>query len=625
MLSFITFEDLWTVAQIILGIGLLIFVHELGHFLVAKKLGVRVDIFSLGFGPPIWSAKRGDTEYRISALPLGGYVKLCGETAEDKLTGAPDEFMSRKPLERLLVFLAGATMNFLIAFPLAYVAYVVGVNFASPTVGDVSPGTLEWELGLEPGDEIVAINGDPIENFMDYRIGISLMPEGQTIALDVKRKGDLFKTALATKTPQTKSRLTLDASCTIQNAEPGYPGYDSGLREGDEVIAVNGKPIHHWQEVQRLIRENPYRPLVFEVSRSGSPEQQPLRFVVRPRAILQYGLFPPSRTVVMAVKPTCPAEGKLLPGDRILSISGQPVGSYKEVASIMEKAPLSPIPFEVERAGQRLTFEIAPRIDASGKPMIGVVFDDTPILGRVAAGSPLARANLCEGDRILYVGEKQIHTIADVDAAIRERDEPWQPVSLTIRRQDKGTQPETRERAPRPASVAWAGKRSCAPLLVIERVPPGFELEGFARITPKVKMVRVKGGAASAIGMAACEPFRVVGMTWNALRGIFREREIAKSVAGPIGIIQFSFLAAQEGFGQFIYLLLIITVNLAILNLLPVPVLDGGHILLTLIERIRGKRLAERTFRITQYAGLAVILTIFLSATYNDIRRILGI
>src|SRR5687768_14585189 len=148
-------------------LGVLVFVHELGHFLVARWHGVRVHTFSLGFGPKLLKFRRGDTEYCISAVPLGGYVKLAGETVEEARTGAPDEFLSKSKWVRFQVYLAGPIMNILLAIVVLAVVFAQEADIptyeqAAPVIGQVAPDSPAAAAGLRPGDQILSVQGRPV-------------------------------------------------------------------------------------------------------------------------------------------------------------------------------------------------------------------------------------------------------------------------------------------------------------------------------------------------------------------------------------------------------------------------------------------------------------------------------
>ncbi|HHT9107195.1 MAG TPA: M50 family metallopeptidase, partial [Candidatus Wunengus sp. YC64] len=184
---------------VIVGIGLLIFIHELGHFLVAKKIGVRVLAFSLGFGPAIFKKKWGETEYRLSIVPLGGYVKLAGEGPEEEKTGASWEFSSKSAGQRASVFVAGVALNAVLAFIAFIVAFQIGVPFITPEVGQVMPGWPAWEAGIQRGDKIVEIDGSKDLDFEDLFTIVALSNPAAGVSLKVERDNKTFDVTVMPK------------------------------------------------------------------------------------------------------------------------------------------------------------------------------------------------------------------------------------------------------------------------------------------------------------------------------------------------------------------------------------------------------------------------------------------
>src|SRR5688572_15849630 len=184
-----------TLLAFLFVLGVLIFVHELGHFLAARRHGVRVLTFSLGFGPKILTFKRGDTEYCVSAIPLGGYVKMAGENPEDPRSGHPDEFLSKTKWQRFQILFAGPAMNIILAvaitaFVLAYQGVQVAVYRDEPAVvGSVITGSPAEKGGLRRGDRIVNVAGDIIETWNDLEIAIGIRRPGRDVTITVVRDG----------------------------------------------------------------------------------------------------------------------------------------------------------------------------------------------------------------------------------------------------------------------------------------------------------------------------------------------------------------------------------------------------------------------------------------------------
>src|SRR5690606_35153594 len=184
----------------IIGIGIIIFIHELGHFLAAKKVGIRVERFALGFDPPFrgrhlrfFSFRRGETEYVLGMIPFGGYVKMAGEMLSDTSGDrrpADDEFLAKSIGARAFVLVAGAAMNIASAFIFFALAFAIGVPFMAPVVGKIVPGEPAWQAGLRAGDEIISINGERATRFEDLVLKIALSSRGEKINVGVRRPAE---------------------------------------------------------------------------------------------------------------------------------------------------------------------------------------------------------------------------------------------------------------------------------------------------------------------------------------------------------------------------------------------------------------------------------------------------
>ena len=278
-----------TLLAFLFVLGVLIFVHELGHFLAARRLGVRVLTFSLGFGPKILKTTRGDTEYCISIIPLGGYVKMAGENPEDTRTGSPDEFLSRTKWERFQILIAGATMNIILAVVVMAIVLAQGAEVPAyqdepPVVGAVLPDSPAEHGGIRVGDRILTVAGDTVDTWERLYLAIGTRPS-RDVAVTLLRAG---QPESVTVHPNPQSRFEVgdigvlpDVSPSVRAVNSGAPAERAGLKPGDVVYAVNGRRMIFARQLSEAISGSPGKPVDLTLKRAGqelhvsvTPERQ---------------------------------------------------------------------------------------------------------------------------------------------------------------------------------------------------------------------------------------------------------------------------------------------------------------------------------------------------------------
>jgi regulator of sigma E protease len=282
----------------ILVLGILVFVHELGHFLMARRIGVRVITFALGFGPKLFSFRRGDTEYCVRAIPLGGYVKMAGENPKHGRTGASDEFLSKSKWQRFLVLVMGPVMNLALALiVMAFVLYHNGANKPAFAHEPVIVGSIEAEspaakAAIQPGDLITEVAGVQVDNWEDFWLE-TVTKANRPTTLTIIRNGKTIEREIVPvgrgKYEQGVTGVKPIVRPQVVNVLPGEPAQESGLRAGDTILFVNGQqPLVTWTgpdskspqtNVTEVIRASEHKPLTFQVSRDGQLHE----IVVTPR------------------------------------------------------------------------------------------------------------------------------------------------------------------------------------------------------------------------------------------------------------------------------------------------------------------------------------------------------
>jgi regulator of sigma E protease len=550
------------VGSIVLLLGGLIFVHELGHFLVAKALRVKVLRFSIGFGPRLFGVHRGDTEYRLSALPLGGYVKMAGDDPSETL--APEDrgrgFLEQSPWRRFAIAVAGPAAN--LAFPaLLIFAVLLGQNGTptqGPYVGTVSPGSPAAVAGLRPGDRILSVASPgaparPVRWFYDLRELVSPHPS-QPLTFEVERDGRRLAPLTITPAPEEDSNPVETTMRGVIGVTPDYPssvvvparpGAAGAVEPFDLVIRAGGQPVRHLADLERALDRAGCAPIDLEVVRE--------RPVELPGAILAS-----FDTVTLPQVPTCAGgERVLLPGDPMVS-----------------------------------TF-----------------------IAVVQPGSPAAKAKLARGDAITSVNGKRVLSFRDVNAVGRAF-QPGATVKLGL--SDGRTVDLV------PATEAYVDDLTKEKK---ERLLLGFFPDRRAAVDPRalvVEEVPLDRGVGEIASLAWQELVRWVRLTVLSIARIFTGHISFKTVGGPIMLFSMASEAAEGGWSAFLSLMAMISVNLGLMNLLPIPVLDGGHIAQAMLEGVTRRPLSVRAREIANIVGLILIFTLMLFVFKNDIVRLMG-
>lgn len=591
------------VILVIAGIGLLIFIHELGHFLMAKKIGARVLAFSLGFGPAILKKQWGETEYRLSLFPLGGYVKLAGENPDEEKTGASYEFSSKSIGQRASVLVAGVALNALLAFVAFIVAFQIGVPFITSEVGDVIPGQPAWQAGIQRGDKITEIGGIDDPDFEDIFTVVALSNTTTGIPIKVKRGNDIFHTEVIPMYDQEHglqrigimpaTSLEIDKIFAFENNES--PARDAGIQVKDLVVAVNGKRITSESEFREVESQSAGKEITLTLLRNG----EEIEVKATPSKISRWMLgLSGASSVIDGVKyNSIASKAGLMKGDEIIEVNSNPIigftgfknafMAYEDKTCILtvkrnNKIILVSVPLEDAGAKEELLKSIT--------PFYGLTIDS------VVPGFPAEKIGLQPGDKIISLNEKELHHWNELLQAVVSGQ--GKPITIGWMR---GTEKLTSAIAPQKNGETAAGS-----IGVKFREKTEFKKYGLI------------GSCVVGVKKAVINVQRL----YLTLRGFFSQRLSTKNVGGFILIAQASYESAKVGMGKLVYFLGILSLQLALLNILPVPVLDGGHLLFLLIEKIKGSPVSQKTLSIAQYIGFAMIISLVIYATRNDIMRL---
>lgn len=421
-------------------LGVLVFVHELGHFIAAKSAGVYVETFSIGMGPKLLKKQWGDTEYCLSAIPLGGYVKLKGENPDEVSSNDPDNMMNKSIPRRFSIFIAGPVMNIVLAVILVSLVFYIGIQVPKymeepPIIGWIEEGSPAEANGLRIGDEILMVGGESMKTWEQTILYIA-STGGKSLEIEVDRDGIQH---MVTIVPDVDNSIGAGdigigpvMKATVGGIVKGYPADEAGLQAGDEIVAIDGAPIVHWIQMSRLVNASPEKTLRLTVLRDG----------------------------------------------------------------------------------QELEIDVTPRREEDGKGYLGIQSQQQTVLKKYGVIESISR------------------------------------------------------------------------------------------------------------GTARC--WELTTMTIDLLKRLVTLKASAKTVGGPIMIAQMSGQVVREGLSESLSFMGLISLSLGIFNLLPIPILDGGHIFLLIVEILYRRPLKMKEREFAQKIGLLIIIPLMIFVFYNDIMRIVG-
>lgn len=445
-----------TVLYFIIALGVLIIVHEWGHFIVARKSGIRVDEFAIGFGPKLFSYKPGPTEYKVCLFPLGGYVKMYGEDPDaesegdqeraEQIAKSPDSFGGKSVKARLATVFAGPFMNLVLCLLIMPVVFMIGKKYPAfvdeaPIVMGVMADSPAAKAGINKGDRLLTFNGEALKTWEDTLQRVLLHPEMEAV-IEVERDG-------------SKQQVNLKIENQSEKVAMGFAGFEPALFIGND-------------------------PIIKDVS-----EDSPA------------------------------ARAGLMPGDVITAINGQEISSWSAMTKLVQDSGGKPLQVGVARGAEKIEVTVTPTFD--------------------------------EG--------------------------------------------------------------------------MGAYLMGISRELTDMPMVVKRYGFFSAIQRGTQENWNLFTLTGQILVRLITGDLSFKALGGPVQIFSATGAAARSGIADFLYFMAFLSMQLGVLNLLPIPVLDGGHVLFMGIEGIRGKPIPHKVRVFFIYMGLTFLLGLMLAVTYNDIDR----
>ena len=270
------------IIAVAIGLGVMVLVHEWGHFVIARLFGVRVEVFSIGFGPRLFGFKRGPTDYRLSALPLGGYVRMAGDNPAEERRGDPDEFLSKPRWQRVLIALAGPTTNFLMAVVLTAALFMHGGEQPSyadkpVVVAGVVKDSPAQKAGIQAGDHIVSFAGVKDPTWDRLALELALSAPGHSEPVTIERNDQLITTSVESE-PQPFTVIGYPAEPVIVGSVAhGLPAEKAGLKEGDVIVAASGQKLMAPSQFSEIVQQSAGNPMTLEILRDGQPQTLQLR------------------------------------------------------------------------------------------------------------------------------------------------------------------------------------------------------------------------------------------------------------------------------------------------------------------------------------------------------------
>ena len=600
-----------------LGIGLLIFIHELGHYIAARAAGVRVEVFSLGFGPRLCGVVLRGTDFRLSLVPFGGYVMVAGQDPSDRRFPARLSLHSKSVGQRALFWSGGVLMNVLFALVVFPLVFHAGVSFVAPVVGSVKHGSAAWEAGLQRGDRIVAVHDKAMFSLENLHVEIAL--HGQRPVPLLVEQGEQRRVVTVTPHFDPDSRLYdlgIRALPTrvVLRVDAASPAAAAGLRTGDVLQSVDGIAAASETMGPALdALDSAEKALDLVVDRDGSPVTariEPLRDHQDAPAMI--GVRTTSRRIV-GIRPGAALVERLglRRDDVLLAVDGKPfLGS--DLAAAMANGP-ERLRLHLRRDGKEVALDQpaspAERTELASHVALG---NDASMMLHPTPGDAAFAAGLQPGDRLESIDGRSTPDWASLKDAIEAAG--TKPLAVHVRRLPAGTTSffdAARGDLPEGERVA---------LTIVPRRQPVTGIH--AELDTLREEVRA-GSFGEALQLGIVCSIDLVKQFYVTMKRLVTGDVGAKNLGGIIRISQVSYHAAKRGPSWFWYFLALLSVNLAFVNLLPIPVLDGGHLLFLLIEKVKGSPVSARVFGYSQVVGLLFVLLLVLFVTYNDILRLL--
>ena len=670
----LSFESIRMILLAALGLGAVIFVHELGHFAVAKMCGVKCEKFFIGFDIGGYKISRqwGETEYGIGILPLGGYVKMLGQDdnpahisdqlRESQVNDAagvrtkeivgPDgesyvvderSYLAKSVPQRMAIISAGVIMNVIFAFVFAVVAYGLGVKYMPCVVSETVPGSPAWKANIRTGDQIVQIGNRRKPSFTQLKGAVTLADLESGVEFQIASPGQTER-PVTLRPEKGKGLATIGIfpplSLRLIEEKPvldDSPAAQTGKFEGgDEIIRVGDEYVSSYHEFVAQLTRNVSEPLTITVRRNASADgttTEEVTGVVAPNPMKRLGLVMNIGKIVAVQDESPAAEAGLRPGDFIEQINGQPVGQsadgqrrwdpislpqrFQAMAIAGEEAVLlvrrSQSGSDGGQGQEEITVmpRVATWLDSFGTPgapvsvpSLGIAYRVIHIVDMVLPGSPAEAAGLRANDQILSA-EFELPAEAEDDFTLSpltfsDEKHRWPALIRQLQWLPAGTK----------LTLHFARGGTIQSTTIDSTFHAGdyYPKRGFV-LHPEQRL-RQAASFREQLQLGANETRDALSMVYRFLRKLFEQQVPLTALGGPITIAQVAGYSALEGVSKLLIFLTILSANLAVVNFLPIPLLDGGHMLFLIYEGIYRRPAPERLVIAAHTIGFLFIVSL---------------
>jgi len=663
----------------LIGLGAVIFLHELGHFIAGKLCDINVEAFAIGFGPVVLGVKKlknflqvrilptilvkdnkpdgqgllcfkiparckaGETEYQLRIFPVGGFVKLLGQEdiGADKPSSDPRSFLNKPIWKRIMVGVAGVTFNVIVAIMFFIVVFTIGIKMPPAIVGGVVPGMPADKAGLKTGDEIIAVDGKTNIDFTDIAMAAALSGRNESVDLKVKHRDGIVEDIKAAPAASERGiqEFGIYKPDTLEIAnvsEPNILFENFGLKPGDKIVAADGKKVEYYWQFAEIVENALKEEIPVEVQRQGQTELAETRFKlgltlannydVKTDADLSniYSMVPRLKIIAVTdkrvtfrdrlkrllgsfgiIKWDVKTGLELLAGDIIVKVADINNPTFLELRTLTGEYGDKYMPITVLRDGEELSGEVKPVKDGD-RFVIGILPEldiEHPIVAKTIVVDGIEPPAIPSGAEIISINNEKISNFYNV---------------IRVMKASKGSQIKLKYHIAGSDEIGY----------VVFKVPQGEAVGISSYLADNVPFKPLEelykaAGPFDAVRIGCRKTVIFIVQTYITLKGLILGTISPKSLMGPVGMIAASSrIIAEREFIMYFYFMGLISACLAVMNFLPLPILDGGLVVMLIIEKIKGSPVHMKVQEGLTYVGLAIIGALFVIITYNDIIRV---